>query len=186
MDTKPQASANGLTGGGGKRSPMIPIADAATVAASQVVAGAIAAHATEAGGMLPLLHDIQDRLGHVPSTALPAIAKAMNLSRAEVHGVVTFYPHFHQSPIGRHVIRICQAESCQSMGSAALTAHAVARLGIDLHATTADGSFTLEPVYCLGNCACSPALLIGNELHGRVDADTFDQLLTTLARAATQ
>jgi formate dehydrogenase subunit gamma len=102
----------------------------------------------------------------------------LNLSRAEVHGVVTFYHFFRDHPVGRHVVRLCQAESCQSMGAAALTAHAKRRLGIDFHETSADGAFTLEPVYCLGNCACSPALMIDGDLMGRVTAQDFDDMVT--------
>ncbi len=129
---------------------------------------------------MPLLHDVQDSLGYVPPRSLPTIAKAMNLSRAEVHGVVTFYPHFRQHAPGKHTVQICQAESCQAMGSVALTKHATTKLGVELHHTTADGGITLEPVYCLGNCACSPAVMIDGELHGRVDADMFDTLVAEL------
>lgn len=144
------------------------------------VAAAVAAHQAEPGGLLPLLHTLQDSLGYVPSGALPVIGKAMNLSRAEVHGVVTFYPHFRQHAVGRHIIRICQAEACQSMGANALTRHAVLSLGIDLHESSSDGRYTLEPVYCLGNCACSPAMMIGDDLYGRVDAGTFDRVIAEL------
>jgi formate dehydrogenase subunit gamma len=144
------------------------------------VATAIATHQAEPGGLLPLLHALQDSLGYVPSSALPTIGKAMNLSRAEVHGVVTFYPHFRQTAAGRHVIRICQAEACQSMGADELTRHAILKLGIDLHESSGDGRYTLEPVYCLGNCACSPAMMIGDDLHGRVDADSFDRIVGEL------
>jgi formate dehydrogenase subunit gamma len=144
------------------------------------VAAAIATHHAEPGGLLPLLHALQDSLGYVPSAALPTIGKAMNLSRAEVHGVVTFYPHFRQAAAGQHVVRICQAEACQSMGANELTRHAVLTLGIDLHESSGDGRFTLEPVYCLGNCACSPSMMIGDDLHGRVDAESFDRIIGEL------
>ena len=144
------------------------------------VASAIATHRAEPGGLLPLLQTLQDNLGYVPGSALPAIGKALNLSRAEVHGVVTFYPHFRQHAVGRHVVRICQAEACQSMGADRLTRHAVLSLGIDLHECSGDGRFTLEPVYCLGNCACAPAMMVGNDLHGRVDAATFDRVIAEL------
>jgi formate dehydrogenase subunit gamma len=141
---------------------------------------AIKHHAARPGGLLPLLHHVQDRLGHVPESAVPDIARAMNLSKAEVHGVVSFYHHFRRTPPGRHVIRICRAEACQSMGADRLLAHARQVLGIGFHETSADGGVTLEPVYCLGNCACSPALMVDERVHGRVDMQTFDDILRSL------
>lgn len=136
-----------------------------------------------AGALLPILHAVQDAIGYIPEGALPLIAKDLNLSRAEVHGVLSFYHWFRTEPPGRHVIHLCRAEACQSMGARALETHAKARLGVDFHGTTADGAFTLEPVYCLGNCACSPSVLIDGELHGRVDAARFDELLAEAAQA---
>ena len=127
--------------------------------------------------MLEVLHEVQNRLGHVPPASVPIIAEALNLSRAEVHGVVTFYHHFRQTPPGRHVIQLCQAEACRAMHCEQLTLHAQRKLGVNLHGTTADGLFTLEPVYCLGNCACSPSMLLDGELHGRVTPDSFDTLI---------
>jgi len=144
---------------------------------SQAVETAIARNRQRPGALLPLLHDIQHALGYIPPDVLPRIAQALNLSRAEVHGVVTFYHHFRQSPPGRHVLRICQAEACQSMGAAALTAHARQRLGCDLHQTTADGSITLEPVYCLGLCAQSPACMLDDTVHARMTPQRLDRLL---------
>lgn len=129
------------------------------------------------GALLPILHEIQDNLGHIPAEAVPLIANELNLSRAEVHGVISFYHYFRQSPPGRHVIQICQAESCQAMGSVALTEHAKKLLEIDFHEVSADQNFSLEPVYCLGNCACSPAIMIGDEVHGRVDNQRLEQLI---------
>ena len=129
------------------------------------------------GALLPILHAVQDALGYVPRDAVPLIANALNLSRADVHGVVTFYHYFRSEPCGRHVVQICRAESCQAMGATALEAHAKATLGLDWHATTRDGAVTLEPVYCLGNCALSPAVMIDGELHGRVTPESFDALL---------
>lgn len=129
------------------------------------------------GALLPVLHDIQDRLGYVPPTAVPRIADGLNLSRAEVHGVISFYHDFRLTPPGRHVVRICRAEACQSVHSEALEQHVKKRLGIDYHETSADGAFTLEPVYCLGNCACSPAVMIDGELYGRVGTARVDTLL---------
>ena len=147
------------------------------------VQAAIAAWRDAAGPLLPILHAVQDALGFVPAGCVPLIARELNLSRAEVHGVLSFYHWFRSAPVGRHVIHLCRAEACQAMGARALEAHAKQKLGIDFHATTADGAFTLEPVYCLGNCACSPALLIDGQLHGRVDAERFDALLVETLEA---
>jgi formate dehydrogenase subunit gamma len=148
-----------------------------------VVEAAIAHHAAQPGGLLPLLHAIQDQLGFVPPEALARIAQSLNLSRAEVHGVITFYHDFRTAPPGRHIVKLCQAEACQSMGAAALAAHARAHLGVEFHHTTADGTITLEPVYCLGNCACSPALIIDGRVHGRVSAERFNRLIEPLRTA---
>lgn len=126
------------------------------------------------GALLPILHAIQDAMGYVPAESVPAIAKALNLSRAEVHGVISFYHYFRETKPGKHTIHLCRAESCQAMGGKQLEQHVKNQLGIDFHETTADGEFSLEPVYCLGNCACSPAMQIGNEIYGRVSANSFD------------
>ncbi len=147
------------------------------------VQGAIANQKDKPGALLPILHDIQDAIGHIPPDAVPEIAKALNLSRAEVHGVVTFYHYFRQTPPGRHTVQICQAESCQAMGSVKLTEHAKQCLGIDFHETTADENFSLEPVYCLGNCACSPAIMIDDQVYGRVSNQKLDQLLDAARKA---
>ncbi|HWA11503.1 MAG TPA: formate dehydrogenase subunit gamma [Burkholderiales bacterium] len=136
-----------------------------------------------AGALLPILHGIQEALGHVPAQAVPQVAAALNLSRAEVHGVVSFYHDFRSAPPGRHTIHLCRAEACQSMGADKLIAHARARLGIDLHQTSADGAVSLEPVYCLGNCACSPAMQVDGQLVGRVTPDRFDEVLGQLEGA---
>ncbi len=143
----------------------------------KVIEAAVASNKDKPGALLPILHGIQDNIGHIPPEAVPVIASALNLSRAEVHGVISFYHYFRQTPPGRHTIQICQAESCQAMGSVALTAHAKAILKIDFHQTTADQEFSLEPVYCLGNCACSPAAMIDEEVYGRVNSERFEQLL---------
>ena len=126
---------------------------------------------------MPILHGIQDELGYIPQDAVPIIASEMNLTRAEVHGVVTFYHDFRSSPPGRCVIKICQAESCQAVGSEALTAFARKRLGIEFHQTTGDGACSLEPVYCLGNCALSPSVMVDKEVFGRVTEERFDEIL---------
>ncbi|MDA9983925.1 formate dehydrogenase subunit gamma [Porticoccaceae bacterium] len=133
------------------------------------------------GGLLPLLHAIQGDIGYVPDSAVPIIAKGLNLSRAEVHGVISFYHDFKTSPVGRHTVQVCRAEACQSMGSRQLEAHAKQILGIDYGETTADGAVTLEPVYCLGNCACSPSIRIDDAIYARVDRDRFDDLISGLS-----
>ena len=129
------------------------------------------------GAMLPILHGIQDILGYIPKGSVPLIANALNVSRAEVHGVITFYHYFRDTPPGKHTIHVCRAESCQSMNGAGLEAHAKAKLGIDYHETTPDGAFSLEPVYCLGNCGCSPAISVDGEVFGRVSPERFDEIL---------
>jgi formate dehydrogenase subunit gamma len=126
------------------------------------------------------LHAIQGELGYVPESTVPAIATGLNLSRAEVHGVISFYHDFKTHPVGRHRVQICRAEACQSMGSRQLEAHAKQALGIDYHETTADGSISLEPVYCLGNCACSPSVRINDDIVARVDTARFDELVAKL------
>jgi formate dehydrogenase subunit gamma len=133
---------------------------------------------------LPVLHAIQDAIGYVPPDAVPHIAHALNLSRAEVHGVLTFYHHFRSAPPGRQVVQLCRAEACQAMGGEALAARIKAWLGIDFHQTSADGAVSLEPVYCLGNCACSPAVMIDGTLHGRVTPERFEQLVSAKRQPA--
>ena len=142
-----------------------------------IVASALQKYADTPGGLLPLLHEVQASLGHVPKDCVPAIASGMGLSRAEVHGVISFYHDFHDQPRGETTIHLCRAEACQAMGSRQLETHAKTRLGIDYGGTTVDGRFSLEPVYCLGNCACSPSIRIGDDVFARVDAKRFDQLL---------
>lgn len=132
------------------------------------------------GALLPVLHEIQHEIGHIPPAAVPVIARALNLSRAEVHGVISFYTHFRTAPGGAHLIQLCRAEACQAVGSRELEAHVKARLGIDYDTTSADGKVRLEPVYCLGNCACGPSLQIDDRLHARVTPQRFDALLAGL------
>lgn len=129
------------------------------------------------GALLPILHAVQNSLGYVPPESVPTIANALNLSRAEVHGVISFYHYFRDHAPGKHTVRICRAESCLAMGGKELEAHAKKTLGIDYHENTADGKFSLEAVYCLGNCACSPAIQIDNEVYGRVSNTDFDEIL---------
>ena len=129
------------------------------------------------GALLPILHGIQDALGYIPADSVPAIAQGLHLSRAEVHGVISFYHYFRDTPPGKQTIHICRAESCQAMGGKELEQHVKDQLGIDYHETTADGQFSLEPVYCLGNCACSPAIQVGEDIYGRVSPKSFDAII---------
>ncbi|MGB6603353.1 MAG: formate dehydrogenase subunit gamma [Steroidobacteraceae bacterium] len=130
-----------------------------------------------AGALMPILHGVQSTLGYVPKDAVPIIASELNLSRAEVHGVLSFYHYFRKDPPGRHVVHLCRAEACQSVGGAALEAHAKRSLGIDFHETTADRTVSLEPVYCLGNCSLGPSIMIDSQLQGRVSPQRFDELM---------
>ncbi|MET3856452.1 formate dehydrogenase subunit gamma [Rhizobium sp. OAE497] len=134
------------------------------------------------GPLLPILHEVQDEFGYVPQEALPVIADELNLSRAEVHGVVTFYHDYRDHPAGRHVLKLCRAEACQSMGGDAVAERVKKLLGIDFHQTTLDGSVTLEPVYCLGLCACAPAAMLDGELYGRIDDETIAEFAAEVRR----
>jgi formate dehydrogenase subunit gamma len=133
------------------------------------------------GALLPILHAIQDRLGWIPPAALPLIAFELNITRAEVHGVLTFYHYFRQRPPGTHTIYLCRAEACQALGAHGLAAHAEQVLGTKFHERSADGRFSLEPVYCLGNCAMGPSLLIDRQLYSRVTAERFDEIIDGLS-----
>jgi formate dehydrogenase subunit gamma len=137
-------------------------------------------HRDQPGALLPLLHDLQSALGHVPADSVPLIAEGLNLSRAEVHGVISYYHFFRSSPPGRHVVQICRAEACQACGADELLAQAEAILGCAVHATRGDGAVTLEPVYCLGLCASSPALQIDDRVHARVTPQRLRQLVGAL------
>ena len=136
------------------------------------------------GALLPILHGLQEAFGCVDDRAVPLIAGALNLSRAEVHGVITFYHDFRRQPPGRHVLKLCRAESCQAMGCEDLAAQLSKHLGIAFGETTADGKVTLEAVYCLGNCALSPAAMLDGKLHGRLSAATLKALLQEAEVAA--
>lgn len=144
------------------------------------VAAAIATHRDRPGALLPILHAIQDALGWIPSQAVPVIARALSLSRAEVHGVLTFYQDFRRTPPGRHVVQVCRAEACQACGSDALFAQASRLLECPPDETRADGAITLEAAYCLGLCAAAPSLCIDGRLHARVSPDRLDSLLGRL------
>ncbi len=150
---------------------------------ARMIENIVASLAGKPGALMPVLHAVNERFGYIPPEAVPVIARALNLSRAEVHGVISFYRDFRTERPGRKIIRVCRAESCQAMGAAALAKHIQARLGIEFGQTSADGAFTLEPVYCLGNCACSPAIVVGGELHGRVNPDRFDEILFSVSRS---
>lgn len=134
------------------------------------------------GALLPVCHAVQQALGFVPKDAVAVIAHELNLSIAEVHGVLTFYHYFRRERPGRHVVHLCRAEACQALGAQALEAHAKASLGIDFHGTTADGAISLEPVYCLGNCALGPSMMIDEQLQGRITAQRFDALIGPLRK----
>jgi len=148
--------------------------------ASETIQTLIERHRQQPGGLLPLLHAIQDRLGHVPDSAVEPIARAMNRSRAEVHGVLTYYHHFRRTPPGRHVIQVCRAEACQSCGAEGLLAAAERILGCAAHGTREDGAVTLEPVYCLGLCAQSPAITVDGQLKARMTPERLQALADTL------
>ena len=135
------------------------------------------------GALLPILHEIQHAVGYVPAESVPAIAAALNLSRAEVHGVISFYHHFHSEPMGKHTVQICRAEACQAVGARELEQHVIEQLGINVGETTGDGTVSLEPVYCLGNCACGPSIQIGDDVHARVTPARFNALLTEVTQA---
>ena len=137
----------------------------------------IAAHMQVEGATLPILHAIQAAFGHIPDGALPLLARALNLTRAEVYGIVTFYHDFRRHPPGRHILRLCRAEACQSMGGDAIADQLRHDLAIDWHATTTDGTLTLEPVFCLGLCATAPAAMLDGTPLGRIDAARLTKIL---------
>jgi formate dehydrogenase subunit gamma len=136
------------------------------------------------GALLPILHSLQEEFGYIDDAMIPLIAEALNISHAEVHGVISFYHDFRRAPVGTHVLQICRAESCQSMGCNSLIAHVERNLGVKLGETTADGNITLRPVYCLGNCALSPAVMLDGQPYGRVSAAVADSLIENARRHA--
>jgi len=163
--------------------PRAPAGPAASPAEHGLLARAVALHLPDvpaevpggsASALLPVLHHLQDALGFVPPALVPEIAAALSLSRAEVHGVLTYYHHFRSAPPGRHVVQICQAEACRANGAEGLMAHASARLACAPGQTRADGAVTLEPVYCLGLCATGPAAVVDDQLRARMSAATLD------------
>jgi formate dehydrogenase subunit gamma len=151
---------------------------------AKIIDAAIAEKRALPGALLPVLHAIQDALGFVPPEAVPRIAIALNLSQADVHGVISFYHDFRSQPPGRHVLKLCRAEACQAMGCEALESRLKRRLGVDWGGTTPDGALTIEAVYCLGNCALSPALMLDGKLRGRLTLEALDRILDDCKRGA--
>lgn len=148
---------------------------------TELIDQVLAARRNLPGALLPILHDIQNALGYIPTEAVPRVAGELCLSRAEVHGVLTYYHFFRQRPPGKHIVRICRAEACRANGSDALVAHAQSILGCAFHETTLDGRVTLEPVFCLGQCAIGPAVQVDETaLHARVSPRDFDTLIDSL------
>lgn len=165
-----------------------PSADTAAHQAS-VAQAVVARRVNEAGALMPILHELQDTLGYIPRDVVPLVAEGLNLSRAEVHGVVTYYHHFRNAPPGRHTVQVCRAEACKSMGADALLAHVEQRLGCTEHGSghgsmSADGKYSLDPVFCLGLCASSPAIVIDDKLHARMTTTKFDKLIAELGETA--
>ncbi|MGD9661252.1 MAG: NAD(P)H-dependent oxidoreductase subunit E [Porticoccaceae bacterium] len=149
-----------------------------------IVEQAIAENLTSEGALLPILHGVQARLGYIPAEGLLLIAERLNLSQAEVYGVVSFYQDFRDAPIGKNLVKICCAEACQARGSRSLERHATEVLALDYGSTSSDGGITLEKVYCLGNCACGPSVSIGDRVFANVDAARFDRLIADLGTEA--
>ena len=144
------------------------------------VADHLATSAPATDQLLSVLHAIQRQFGHVSGQSMRLVAEALNLTRAEVYGVVSFYEDFREAPAGRHHVQICMAEACQAVGCRALAAHAERHLGVSLGETTPGGAVHLEAAYCFGNCAAGPTLRIGDRIHGRVTNARFEQLLAPL------
>jgi formate dehydrogenase subunit gamma len=150
----------------------------------QTVQSIIASLQHKPGALLPILHGIQDALGYIPPDSVPMIADALQQTRAEIHGVITFYHHFRLTPPGRIKLEVCRAEACQARGSRHLESHVKEKLGIDYHHTTLDREFSLEPVYCLGNCACGPTIRIDDDVIGRITPEKYDLLVDELTTTA--
>ena len=150
------------------------MADAQT---TETMTTIFAQHVGLEGPLLPILHAVQAEFGFIPGDVVQMIADHLNITRAEVHGVITFYHDFRNAPAGKHIVKICRAEACQAVGANALSERAFEKLGVDWHGTTANGAVTLEPVYCLGLCACGPAAMVDGKVVGRVDHDKLDKIL---------
>ena len=149
--------------------------------AADLVPMLVARHGARQDALLPILHDLLEELGHVPDAAVPLLGQALNISRADVHGVISFYPDFRREPPGAHVVKLCRAESCQARGGAAIEAAMMARLGVAMGGTTADGQVTLEPVYCLGLCAIGPNALVDGRPVARIDAGVVERIAAEVA-----
>ena len=145
-----------------------------------VISAALEKHSSTEGTLLPILHEIQDALGYIPSDTIDVIGKGINRSRAEVHGVVSFYHHFRTHKPGRHIIQVCRSEACQAVGALGVIEKLKRTLGIDFHESTSDGQITLEPIYCLGHCACAPALMVNGEPRAKMTPDLVDSLVNEL------
>lgn len=156
------------------------MATTATEPTAEALADLIETQLHLEGPLLPILHAIQEAYGHIPTAAVPLIAEKLNIGRAEVHGVMSFYHDFRTTPAGRHVVKICRAEACQSVGGADLAEAALKKLGTEWHGTTANGAVTVEPVYCLGLCASGPAAMIDGKVVARLDEAKLDRLLAEL------
>jgi formate dehydrogenase subunit gamma len=152
----------------------------------EIIRQEVAALQHKPGALLPILHAIQNRIGYVPEGAVPIIAEMLQQTRADIHGVISFYHHFRTQPAGSNLLEVCRAEACQARGGRALERHVQKRLGVGYHGTTADNEFTLEPVYCLGNCACGPSIRVNNETIGRVTPQKFDELADKLTTSVLQ
>ncbi len=148
--------------------------------AEQRIQAIIAQHQSLEGPLLPILHALQNELGYVPNEAFDPVCQALKMSRAELQGVISFYHTFRQSPGGKHTLQVCRAEACQAMGSRELEAEVKQLLGVDYHQTTQDQLITLEPVYCLGNCACSPNIRVDNDIYGRVNSQRLTDIIEGL------
>jgi len=154
-----------------------PVSDGPDQRRTEMIRRLASTHANAPGALLPILHLIQDELGYVPDESVVIVADVLNLSRAEVHGVISFYHAFRTEPAGKQTLFLCRAEACQAMGARELERYVREKLKIGFHQTTSDGRISLEPVYCLGNCACSPAVMIDDAVHGRVTPERLDKLL---------
>lgn len=147
----------------------------------EVVTTAVSGNKSLPGALLPILHQIQDQLGFIPKAAIDMIAVGLKQTAAEIYGVISFYHHFRLTQPGTHLVEICRAEACQAMGSSGLEQAIKTELGIDYHQTTKDQQVSLEPVYCLGNCACGPSIKVADKVYGRMTADKFNQLMVKLS-----
>lgn len=172
-----------------RKSKTTPASKPAKAPASPAEVKALAVcaeHGNKAHNLLEIFHDLQDALGYVPEETLPVLGNALNISRAEVYGVLTFYHDFKRAPGGKHTVKICRAEACQAMGTDKLCAHAEKKLGTEIGGVSADGLVALDQVFCLGNCALSPAVLVGDKLYGKVDEKRFDQIIAGLEKEAAE